>query len=424
MAEENGMIMLMTQLVRQQQIFTELAGVRTLIAIHKMKVRRRRSRIRARYRQLLLLLSEAVAIRGTNVRRAWVHPKCGSWWSEIATQMPDDVWKDTFRISRSTLNIVCQRLHAGFHRQDTWYRKCIPLEKRIAMCIYSLTSSVELRTVSNLFGVGKSTLCTALHEFCSLVVENLMPEYIAFPKSEEELTLLMTDFMDEWQFPQAFGALDWCHIEVAPPKDHAADYYCYKGLYSTVLLALCDNASRFLYVSVAAPGRNNDTNVYARSSLSTLLPIGITYPSLTKDVSGVPVAPLILADSTFPLLPYIMTPFAEGPHYTGDQQRFNCQLSRARRVTENAFGRLKARFHILGKRLDFNLINVPPIVKVCCTLHNMCEVLGDVFDADWTVPDENVPVAAHRQVCTIGEEAGEAAIIRTALMTYFVHHET
>lgn len=371
-----------------------------------------------------MLLSLAVSIGATNLRRAWVHPKCGAWWTDIASQMPDDIWKANFRISKSTLNMICQRLTAGFNRQDTWYRRCIPLQKRVAMCVYALSSSAELRTVANLFGVGKSTLFKAVHEFCSLVIEILMPEYIVFPKSEEDFRNLMAGFLHDWQFPQTFGALDGCHLEVAPPKEHAVDYYCYKGFYSTVLLALCDSAYRFLYVCVGAPGRNNDANVYSRSSLSTLLRIGTSYPSLIKDVTNVHVAPLILADSAFPLLPYIMKPFADGPHFTGEQRQFNYQLSRARRVIENAFGRLKARFRILGKRMDFNLINVPPIVKVCCTLHNMCEFLGDVCDTDWIPPTENVPVLAHRRVCAIGEDAGEANAIRRALMEYFVNQAT
>lgn len=40
---------------------------------------------------------------------------------------------------------------------------------------------------------------------------------------------------------------------------------------------------------------------------------------------------------------------------------------------ENAFMRLKARWHILGKRCDLYYKNAPKIILTCCILHNICE---------------------------------------------------
>ncbi len=70
-------------------------------------------------------------------------------------------------------------------RHDTNLRKCIPLGKRIAIAVYKLSSSAEYRTVANLFGVGKSSVCEIVNEFCYFVAENLMQDFTQFPISEE-----------------------------------------------------------------------------------------------------------------------------------------------------------------------------------------------------------------------------------------------
>ena len=258
----------------------------------------------------------------------------------------------TSRISKSTFKTLCGRLRGHFQQQDTHFRKCIPLAKRVAMCIYALSSSAELRMVANLFGVGKSTLCKALHEFCNEINLTVMPELIVYPTSPHTIQVLIDGFMSDWQFPQAFGALDGCHIKVCPPKEYVVDYFCYKQFYSTVLLAMCDSAYRFIYINVGSPGRNNDARVFHSSSLPLLMSDNTVLNQLTHEIEGVEIPPVILADSAFPLLPNLMKPFPDGPTTTDQEWQFNYHLSRARRVIDNSFGRLKARFRVLRKPMS------------------------------------------------------------------------
>lgn len=113
-----------------------------------------------------------------------------------------------------------------------------------------------------------------------------------------------------------------------------------------------------------------------------------------------------------------MKPYSEGPNYDEQQRNFNYRLSRARRVIENAFGRLKARFRILSKRIEFNIENVPNIVKTCCILHNMCEIMGDSCENEW-LTQENVNEDYN---CTIGENNATGLELRKALTLHFLEH--
>ena len=52
-------------------------------------------------------------------------------------------------------------------------------------------------------------------------------------------------------------------------------------------------------------------------------------------------------------------------------------------AVERAFGILKGRWHILLKRIDMPLQNVPDIVTASLCLHNLCILENDDFDMDW-----------------------------------------
>ena len=53
-------------------------------------------------------------------------------------------------------------------------------------------------------------------------------------------------------------------------------------------------------------------------------------------------------------------------------------------AVERAFGILKGRWHILLKRIDLPLQNMPNIVTTSLCLHNLCTLENDGFGMDWT----------------------------------------
>ncbi|XP_050340065.1 uncharacterized protein LOC126766215 [Bactrocera neohumeralis] len=129
---------------------------------------------------------------------------------------------------------------------DSNMRHCIPLEKRVAIALFSLGSAAEYRTVASLFGIGRSTAGEIVLDFCHAVCDSLADCINAYPPHPQEVKGIVEGFKMVG-FPQYFGAVDGCHIEVQPKKDEAIDYYNYKGWYSVILLASCDHRSKFTY---------------------------------------------------------------------------------------------------------------------------------------------------------------------------------
>jgi hypothetical protein len=57
--------------------------------------------------------------------------------------------------------------------------------KQVAVTLYWLASSAEYRTIGNLFGVGKSTVCSIVHKVCEAIYEDLLNVYVKFPTGDE-----------------------------------------------------------------------------------------------------------------------------------------------------------------------------------------------------------------------------------------------
>ncbi|KAK7896820.1 hypothetical protein WMY93_022145 [Mugilogobius chulae] len=101
---------------------------------------------------------------------------------------------------------------------------------------------------------------------------------------------------------------------------------------------------------------------------------GKLFPDWRETFEGVDVPLVLLGDSAYPLLPWLMKPYPEGAAVTADQINFNFKLSQARMAVERAFGRLKGRWRCLLKECDAHITFVSRIVSACCVLHNYLEV--------------------------------------------------
>jgi len=79
---------------------------------------------------------------------------------------------------------------------------------------------------------------------------------------------------------------------------------------------------------------------------------------------------VFVADEAFPFMPNLMQPYP-GKNLEPAKQQLNYRLSRARRVVENAFGMLAARFRVYRRTMDQRPDTVDKTIKATCVLHNM-----------------------------------------------------
>lgn len=320
-------------------------------------------------------------------------------------------------MGRDTFHYLCEQLRPYLERQRSRYRVPLTVEHRVAVALWRLSTNIEYRSVSHLFGIGLSTACMITHETVSAIVHVLKSRFISVPGGTA-LRDVVNGFRDRWGFPQCAGAIDGTHVPIIAPHVNRADYYNRKGHYSVILQAVVDHKLQFWDINVGWPGKVHDARVFANSTLFQKGQSGRLFPPWTEEFHGVGIPISIVADAAYPLLPWVQKPHPEGHGLTQDQRRYNYKLSRARMCVEGAFGRLKARWRCLLKRNDHNISKITQVVTACCILHNICEnrgeelephLLEDVADGTEEGIEGGGPIPDH----------GTGQEIRRALTSYF-----
>ena len=207
-------------------------------------------------------------------------------------------------------------------------------------------------------------------------------EYISVlqvPRTEAEWETIASDFESKWQFPNCIGAIDGKHVALRAPKNSGSAFYNYKHFHSIILLAIVDAHCRFIMFDVGVNGRHSDAGVFANSPLSVALDQNTLNIPAERYLPNwhCPVPHVVVGDEAFPLKPYLLKPYP-GRGSTEEEKTFNYRLSRARRVSENAFGILGNRFAVLGKKMLLSPDVATTVTEACITLHNYLRTECDV----------------------------------------------
>ena len=115
----------------------------------------------------------------------------------------------------------------------------IPVEKRVAICLWHLATGEVLRSLGWRFDVAKSTSCEIINDVCQAIVKILLPKFITWPTGNA-LRAVVDGFASEWNFPQCAGAIDGTHIPITALPDNPAYYYNRKRFYYSIVLQAVD----------------------------------------------------------------------------------------------------------------------------------------------------------------------------------------
>ena len=163
----------------------------------------------------------------------------------------------------------------------------------MAITIWKLATNVEYRTLSALFGVGRSTVGMIVLETCEAIARYLLPRYVEIPQGDR-LKEIVDGFETRWGFPQVAGAIDGSHIPILRPDKSAADYFNRKGYYSIIMQAMVDFRGLFMDVYIGWPGKVHDARVFVNSSLFAKRMSGTLLPDWKRTLSSVQVEMFLL----------------------------------------------------------------------------------------------------------------------------------
>ncbi|KAH6937610.1 hypothetical protein HPB50_001899 [Hyalomma asiaticum] len=146
---------------------------------------------------------------------------------------------------------------------------------------------------------------------------------------------------------------------------------------------------------------------------------GPLFKNPVATIGGVAVPPLVLCDQAFPLTPNLIKPFGHNGPLRAEQKNFNYHISRVRRVVENAFRRLKARFRFTSKRMECDIANARLVIRACCVLNNTCEHFSDAVPLQWLQEVQQSDSQLPQPERSSDSQIGNANSVRSALVDYF-----
>lgn len=230
-------------------------------------------------------------------------------------------------------------------------------------------------SLSYSFRVGVSTICEVIRDTCCVIWNQLQPQLLPVLE-EEELKTISKDFLQLWSLPNCIGAIDGKHVIMQAPCNTGSLYFSYKKSFSIILLAVCDAQYNFMYVDIGAYGSQSDGGVLNNSSFGKKLfskELNIPPPQeLPYCQTNIKIPHFFVGDEAFPLKENLMRPFSKSREglVPREERIFNYRLSRARRIIENSFGIMVARFRIFHRVINGNPETVDGIVKAAVCLHN------------------------------------------------------
>ena len=91
-------------------------------------------------------------------------------------------WRSDFLMSQDTFRDIVRVVQPALEKRDTQFQRARPIEKRVAIALWRLSTDNSFRTAAKTFAVGKSTAVQITREFCSEMLR-LPPRYIHFPRT-------------------------------------------------------------------------------------------------------------------------------------------------------------------------------------------------------------------------------------------------
>lgn len=358
-------------------------------AIYFLLRRRRRRRQQIRLlqsiEQLYLYLHQPLR----QPRRSWVFPRPQNWFELLLNDRTlDHWWKENFRVTPGTFEYICQLVGPALQRQNTRMRAAIPVDKRVAASLWRLASGDCYRSCGLMLGLAKPTVVNCCHEFVEELC-NFQNEFIQFPSTRAEIAKKIEGFSEISKVPNVVAAIDGSHIPIKKPCINHEDYFNRKHFYSYLVQGVVDADGLFLSIATGFPGSLHDARMLRLSEFHRAAENEdiLTEPAL--DLQGTVIRPLVVGDSAYPLRSWLLPVIKNNGSLTRPQNKFNKELSKARIVTEHAFGHLKGRWRVLLERSYEDKERVPATIIACCILHNICVMRGDEYDGELARDDDD-----------------------------------
>ena len=325
-------------------------------------------------------------------------------FNERRTPLTEHYYRSQFRFNEATVDYLVDTFlgpGSGETRGGALSNK-----KKMEITLRYMADPGFMNSVAEVVGVSQPTVSITVSAVVNAICAKAH-EWIIFPQNTQEVDVAAQNWSTRRGFPLCFGVVDGCliKIQVPPYYSHPAEYFSVRKKFHCMNVQIvCDAEYRILNVNASWPGSVHDARVWRNSAVFRLLSSGMAGDKL------------LIADSAYPISPFLMKPFSQAEATIDPvKRRFNTKICKDRVLVENTLGQLKSRFPMLRTPIRLSLEKVPSFIVACCVLHNVGKHLGDTFEDDkMDEPDGDAVDGDDGQPPSQGQVTSNAAAVRQA----------
>lgn len=265
---------------------------------------------------------------------------------------------EKFRICAAAMEEILGRIGPRL-QHDTYRNHALTPQQQVMTALHWMGNGSQYHGVGDMHGLHKSTIHRCVHRVTSAVHNVLFPEEVRWP--EEGTLAIAQRFFEKAGFPRIAGCVDGTLIPIDGPGSGEKSFVDRHGQHSINAMVVCGPNNEFYYASARWPGSVHDSRVLRRSSLF------VSWED--EDWRPFPGA-VLLGDSGYPLLRWLMTPIEQGGVPAAGIRRYLRRHKSTRSVVECSLGILKEKFPCLNQ-LRLHPRVAAHVFLSCITIHNI-----------------------------------------------------
>ncbi|CAM0149645.1 unnamed protein product [Urochloa decumbens] len=305
--------------------------------------------------------------------------------------------ESVLRMSRKTFDYICSLVKKdlttktyGFRNFRFGDKTILDVEDQVAVALMRLTTGESLQNIGAWFSMNHSAISNITWRFIESMEERAIC-HLKWP-SAEEMATIKARFEKIYGLPNCCGAIDTTHILMCSSNQPNSKVWLdNENKNSMVLQAVVDTDMRFRDIVSGWPGSMDDSCILRTSGLYRLCEKGVRLDGQMQLPGGSAVREYIVGDSSYPLLPWLMTPY-QGQGLPAAKAEFNKRHTAATKVVQIALATLKGRWRVIqGELWRPDKHRLPRIIFVCCLITNI------IIDMEGTPSKEMLVSGNHDQ---------------------------
>lgn len=284
----------------------------------------------------------------------------------------DHTFRSLYRFSKPSVFEIVNLLEEDLRRSTNRNASLHP-EQQVFIALRFYATNNFQKELADIHGRHQTTVSRIVSQV-SFSLAKLRPNFVRFPSSNNDGDQTMTIFKEIANFPGVIGVVDGTHIRIqSQPGMEGGLYINRKGWPSINVQIICGPKLEIFDIVARWYGSAHDSRIFRESRVNARFEEG--------ELSG-----LLLGDSGYPCLPYLMVPFLCPANQ--EQRAYNTALRRTRMKVECSIGVLKRRFPCLHFGMRLKRRTLLSVIVACAVLHNIAIKWheDDSFDS---LPDDD-----------------------------------